>query len=477
MEKLFKGTKTYYINLAVTVALMIIIGHLPALEGVTELGMGVLGIFVGALYGWVTVGIAPVCILAMAGLALYGYASFSEMLVSGLGSSSCVLVIAMFPLVGMLNRSGVVRWLAIKCFHSKLAQKAPYLFFLMLYLVEGIIMAITIAMPLIFLFWELFEQLFDLNGMKRDKTTKLLIIISAFAASAGNFMYLYNYASQATLGLFMNATGLSMPNAVSWFILCFVVFLAMLVVILLYARFIVKIQVPKLNVDELEDAGTLSGYQKAVGTVFIIFLAVMILISVLPASSGFVVTMNKLGAAGIALICTVVIVLLNYKDGCDFQACASTGAMWEIFFMILFIAILGGTFTSERTGINAWIFATISPIFDGMSDLTFMACSVIAATVLTNFLNNFVVCTFMIPLCCGIAASRGINPYAITAVIMIGTNCGLMLPSSSTYGAILASSDMVETKDCVIHGFAETVLSILVLIVIGIPLAQMLYPM
>lgn len=47
----------YYVNSAICLALMLGFGYLPPLAPITPLGMQILGIFLGMVYGWIFVGI------------------------------------------------------------------------------------------------------------------------------------------------------------------------------------------------------------------------------------------------------------------------------------------------------------------------------------------------------------------------------------------------------------------------------------
>ena len=45
----------YYINTCITIIFFLGIGHLPPFGQITPMGMKVLAVFIGMLYGWLTV--------------------------------------------------------------------------------------------------------------------------------------------------------------------------------------------------------------------------------------------------------------------------------------------------------------------------------------------------------------------------------------------------------------------------------------
>ena len=73
--KIFKGTPTYYISLVIMLALMFLFRFLPPIGTITSTGMAVVGIFLGLIWGWSTMGLLVPSILSMIAFgftSLYG---------------------------------------------------------------------------------------------------------------------------------------------------------------------------------------------------------------------------------------------------------------------------------------------------------------------------------------------------------------------------------------------------------------------
>lgn len=62
--------KKYYLHSAISVLLMVLVRFLPPFGAMTPMGMTILGIFAGALYGWITCDMIWPSILALTMLAL-----------------------------------------------------------------------------------------------------------------------------------------------------------------------------------------------------------------------------------------------------------------------------------------------------------------------------------------------------------------------------------------------------------------------
>lgn len=47
---------SYYIKALITIVIMFGFGQLPPIDPITPLGMNIVGIFIGLLFGWMTIG-------------------------------------------------------------------------------------------------------------------------------------------------------------------------------------------------------------------------------------------------------------------------------------------------------------------------------------------------------------------------------------------------------------------------------------
>lgn len=74
----------YYINSAVCLIIMFGFGYLPPIDPITVLGMQILGIFLGMVYGWIFVGIAWPSLAGLIALMQTGYMTAGEVIKSSL---------------------------------------------------------------------------------------------------------------------------------------------------------------------------------------------------------------------------------------------------------------------------------------------------------------------------------------------------------------------------------------------------------
>ena len=82
----------YYIHSLICVVLMFGLGHLPAPSPITPTGMHVVGIFIGMIYGWLTVGMTWPSILGITALGFSGRMTVVQAFQSGFGNNTILLI-------------------------------------------------------------------------------------------------------------------------------------------------------------------------------------------------------------------------------------------------------------------------------------------------------------------------------------------------------------------------------------------------
>lgn len=88
-----QATPLYLFNCAVSLTMMIGFKYIPASEPLTPLGMEVIGIFIGMLYGWLIVG--DLFWPSVAGMVLLGlsdYTTVAKAFQSGFGNNTVLLL-------------------------------------------------------------------------------------------------------------------------------------------------------------------------------------------------------------------------------------------------------------------------------------------------------------------------------------------------------------------------------------------------
>ena len=142
---MLKG-KGHYLKCLVMLALMLGIGMLPPLGGdITPLGMQVLGIFVGLLFGWTCLDFFWVSVVALLALGLTDYTTVMQSFGAGFGSSLTLQIMFLLIIVGYLEESGLPNLITGWFLTRKILRGRPYLLFAAIFTCSAILMALGLS--------------------------------------------------------------------------------------------------------------------------------------------------------------------------------------------------------------------------------------------------------------------------------------------------------------------------------------------
>ena len=92
-----KKNTAYYINSVISVAIMLFFGFIPSpVDTISSLGMRVLGIFIGLIYGWIFVDLVWPSFLSFVILGFSGAMTVTEAFVAGMGSTLYLQLFMLF---------------------------------------------------------------------------------------------------------------------------------------------------------------------------------------------------------------------------------------------------------------------------------------------------------------------------------------------------------------------------------------------
>lgn len=174
----------YIIGLAIMFAFRLIpVGVLP---GVTEIGLSILGIFIGTIYLWTTVDPLTSSLIAIIMVAFSGFQPLAQVIAGCFGTP---VVIQMFFLMifmaGLTNRkltAYIGRWLVTR----KVIEGKPWMFTAVILFGTYLMSVFIGAFAPIFLFWPIIYGVAEDVGFKKDdKYVKMLLHGVVIAALIG----------------------------------------------------------------------------------------------------------------------------------------------------------------------------------------------------------------------------------------------------------------------------------------------------
>ena len=232
---------SFYIHSAIVLIFMFLFRYLPAPEPLTAFGMNVLGIFIGAIYAWCTIGIIWPSILALILLGFSGYNTVIGCFGAAISNSTVLLIIFMCIFATLAQVSGLTNYIANKIITMKIVNGRPWVLSFML------MVACTVATALV-------DSVAEEAGyQKGDKWPLLMIIGIVFASIMGFSFFPFKVAVVANFGFLESAMGSTVSYSYGAYMLFnFIYAMINLVAYILVCKYILRADVSNLQNFKIE---------------------------------------------------------------------------------------------------------------------------------------------------------------------------------------------------------------------------------
>lgn len=473
---------SYYIKALITVVIMFGFGQLPPIEPITPLGMNIVGIFIGLLFGWMTIGLIWPSILGCVALVLIGGMKVADVLAGGWGSTTQMLIFFMIVVAGIVEQSGVSRFIAMFLITRKWVLGKPWVFTFVFLGAAFLLAAVTSTIPTIIICWSIWYSICSQVGYKPYQPFPSFMVVGVvMAATFGLSVFPFRPVGILVFGILQDLSGLTV-NYLTY--TCFTLPLCLLCILVftLLGKLVFHIDVSllkNLNEDSFKDVDlSLNKQQKAI-LIFVALLIVLLLVpSVLPQTFFLAALLKKLDAVGTAMLLVVMMCALKVdgKPILNFKEVCSKGMQWDVLMLTAVVMPLSSVLTADETGVTDFLLKVLSPLFEGRSAITFLMIAVFSAVIITNFAVNNVVGAILLPVFYPFALQLGIAPLALTSLLVFTCHFALLTPAASPMAALLhGNTQWCRTTDIYKYGFLIVISSMIVSWVVGIPYALFLF--
>lgn len=451
------------------VVLVIMIGFkyiVPAVEPLTPLGVEILGIFLGMMYGWLIVGnlVWP----SVVGLVLFGlsdYTTVTKAFSAGFGNSTVLLLLFFFLFTNIINSAGIIEFIAHWIVTRKFAYGRPWVLSLLLMLAAIISFFMVTATAACLVMMPLIKSIATLYGFKPgDKWPMLMLFGLVYVGSTSYLILPYKSMPLVALGSYEAITGESIVYG-PYLLMVLAATLLSLLVFLIFCRFVFRPDVsPIVNCQiALDNKIHFSSYQKFVMGFFVAVLALMIFPNILPKSIFIVDLLRQIGNTGILALSIVFYLALNFEEGIKIEELFAKNISWGIIFLLAAALTISNAFTSEETGISSWLFTIVNPIIQGKSILGFVIIVGVLACIFTNLSHNLVACTVFIPIIISIGNAFDVSIATLVIYTMAICNVGMITPAASSVGAFLHNDkEWVPGKSAYLYGFICSLFNLII---------------
>lgn len=478
-----KSNQKYFMHAAIVVLLMLFFRFLPPFGSMTPFGMTVLGLFLGALWGWINCDMIWPSILAITLLGLTEYCdSVSAAFTTFISGAIFQQILWLLVFSAILTTSGISDQLANRIVTSKVCKGRPWVLSVFIFLATLICSAFGAGFAAILICWDFIYTICKQVGYSRnDKWPKFMIVGMCFASATGTVAMPFQAGVAATFGYLAAASenAYGAYNYLSYIIFSVIICAVTTALYFLLIRFIARPDMSRLkenvNIGEVKPFNT---KQKIAVGALIALVIFTVLPSCLPAGA-VKAFLNKFGTAAIALIIAALVTIPRSKEGkpiFTFKELANNGIFWNMVFMVGTAIMMGGALSSADSGFTTTVLGVFTPLFEGKSPLVFTIVILLFTLALTNVINNAVAGAIMVPVMYSFASSIGANPVMITALICFVSDIGMLLPCASPSGAMMYSNkEWLNPKDIVAYSLFGIAAMAIAAIFVGIPVGTLLF--
>lgn len=480
-----KNKPKWYAHSAIVFAWMFLFGLLPAPAPITHLGMQVLGIFIGMLWGWVFVDMVWPSILGMIALGLTDYTTILESFSTGIGHRITLQVIVALLFGAYLSQYKLDETMAFWFVSRKIAIGRPWIFAMLIFVAAYIIGALISSFPAIILIWGIFYKFCDAMGIKRRSSYAAYVLIGiAHLGTLGGLALPFKESAIFYKGIIEPAAGVEL-GFMKWIIFWNVCYILCIFIYLFIGKVIIRPDVSAFN----KDTDFYAEYRNIRFTkeqyvplaILIIFVVLLTLPSFLPEGWVLRAQLNNMGIVGVGLCCIIALSVLCNPDGkplTDFGELFRLGINWQLIWLVAATMPIAAAMESENTGILAWTTMKLMPLAQNLNSIAFIIVVTTVFAAITQVAHNMVLMIVFIPMFCKLCAVNGTNPVVFALVFTMGIGCALITPGGSANAALFhGNTEWITTKQAYTYSIWVVIFTVLMTYIVGLPLAAWLYPM
>lgn len=467
---------TWLHYLVVFFCMFILHYFIPPFYGLTPMGVNVLCVFIGLIYGWGFSGLLVPSLMALVALGFTGLYTVSEIVVQGFGNDVVIFCVMMFIIVGCLIDVGITEIFAGWLLTRKFLQGRPWAFSAMLCFVAYVVVALSNNFIAMFFVWGIWYEIFKTYHFKPYSTYVTLMLLGTIVGvTLGSFIMPFRGTGLLMLSAFSRMVpGIGMINFATYMLAAVPVTLLLFVVYFLVCKYIFKPDVSALahvDTSNLVAKREMGPRQIITTAVFIGIIVSLLLPAFLPADFFLAKILNTLGFTGLAFIACLILIIVRVdgKPIMNFNQIAKDNVIWDAFLMVVVIMLLSPIMSNPDTGISIFIVKLLSPIMTIKSPYLFLVIFCGALFLLTNFFNNMIMGFLFMNIAAAAFAPLGLHPWVLMTLLLISMHLAIFCPAASGQVAILFGlSDWLKPGDLYKATFATVIAWAITFLTVGI---------
>lgn len=466
--------KVNYIHYLVVFALAFFFRFLPPIGQITPYGMGILGTFIAAIYGWTTIGMAWTSFICLTGIGLT--IGVNQMIAAGF-NATIMAMIFVFLLMAVLDETGTVTWMVNSILGGKFTKGKPWLTLILLFAacyIGGVLNSMVMAIVFVGVFTTICTNL----GVKPFTKLPTFLMIGAALSLLMGQIGVPVMGNALMLVATYNAMFPEPLNFAKYMLFMIPMGILTIVFFVGLMRFVFRVDVtPLKNFDPsiVGERKPINKDQKMALMFFVIYMLLIILSSMpLGAVSAF---LQKFGMFGTIAMVLCVMMLYKRENGEPFlnfhRSAAKVG--WDPVLMVAFIMVISSYMNTEETGISQTIMSVLMP-FTTMNPLVFIVIALLFAVILTNVATNLIVVVLIMPVLFNFAGMVGMNSTMLILLLFIFSHLAIGTPAAAPpTGICMTATDIIKPTDMMKYGIICLPLLFIFVLAVGIPFASLIF--
>lgn len=478
-----KSDVGYWINTAITLALMWGIGYLPPWGSLNQLGMTVLGIFIGLLYGWTTIGFIWPSLMGVIALGLSGYQTTPQVLSAGFGAAqNTVVCFFLFTFAAYMDRVGLSHIIANWFISRKFAIGKPYAIMLMIFTAAYVLGATISLFTAILLLYSIVYDMCDTLGYKKgDKFAVATLCGIVYSAMLGFAVFPFKVVQILVLNSLATASGGLTVDFGKFTFTMLAVTIVCLFIYLAVIKFIVRPDVS--NFDGVGDMfeelrGTKMNQEQKIAMFFLIFFMFeMFAPSILPSEWAITKIFQNLSIPGSLALVLALMAMLKIKGKVSFnyQDCATLGTNWDMIIMFVATMPVSAAMSNSDVGVVKFLVTLLSPIFGNFSGIGFCIIFLIISGLLTQVAHNLVLAALLTPIMYQFCVQLGADPLLMACLFSFAIATAVATPGGSATAALMFTNDWIGRGNSYKYGWLMAVISTAVVCIVGLSVGTLIF--
>lgn len=423
-------------------------GQLPPFPPLTPLGMNLIGIFLGVLYGWIFIEIVWPSLAGLLAMMLVGGMKPAQLLNKSFGDPIVQMMFFIFVFCATINYYGLSRFISLWFITRKFVQGKPWLFTFIFMASILILGGLTSASPAVIIGWSILYGVCGACGYQKGEGYPTMMVFAiVFAAQMGMSLIPFKQAALTVLGAYQSMSGYSMDYG-KYMLLAALICAVCCGAFIFLGKYIFKPDMGKLLALETEKLDTdgslaLNKVQKIV-LVFLFLLVVLLLApNFLP--KDFFVTrfLRAIGNTGIVilLVTTMAAIRIEGKALLNFKVMVDSGVTWAIVLLLAIVQPLTWAMVQKESGITAFLMDAMQPVFAVSTPATFAMLIGFVAVALTQVMNNGAIGVALMPLVLSYCKASGASPDLALMMVVMSIHMAFLTPAASASAALLHGNE------------------------------------